>query len=159
MNTILLATDGSPSAKRAASEAIELAKATGWELRIVTAWRIPLATYGYSPLVYPTDIADIEREYAAGVLAEAVETASEAGVAATSELRHGEAAAEICAAAREVDAHLIILGAHGWGMLARLVFGSVSSAVLHAAHCPVMVIREPHGAETTVPEQTAAAVG
>ena len=80
MNTILLATDGSPSAKRAASEAIELAKATGWELRIVTAWRIPLATYGYSPLVYPTtDIGDIEREYAAGVLAEAVETASGGG--------------------------------------------------------------------------------
>jgi nucleotide-binding universal stress UspA family protein len=157
MKTILLATDGSPSAKRAATEAIELAKATGWQLRIVTAWRIPLATYGFSPMVYPADIADIEREYATGILAEAVESAREADVAAASELRHGEPAGEICAAARESNAHLIVMGAHGWGALGRLVFGSVSSGVLHGAHCPVMVIRELHDDEHQAAEAAAAA--
>jgi Universal stress protein family. len=50
VNTILLATDGSPSAQAATVEAIELASATGWSLRVLTVWQTPVLTsFGYAP--------------------------------------------------------------------------------------------------------------
>jgi nucleotide-binding universal stress UspA family protein len=153
MDTILFATDGSPSAKTAAREATELAKATGWSLRVITVWRAPILTgYGFAPAPYMPELADVEREHAEKVAREAVEAAGAAGIEATWELRQGDAPDEICAAANESSARLIVIGAHGWGTLQRLVFGSVSTAVLHHAQCPVLVVR---GAEDEAEAQAA----
>jgi nucleotide-binding universal stress UspA family protein len=142
MQTILLATDGSPSAKKATVAAIELAKATGCKLRVVTVWQIPVYEYGYLPLQYTSEIVDVARDHASAVVEEAVEAARDQGVVATSELRQGQAVEEICTAAAETSADVLVLGAHGWGALKRIVFGSVSTAVLHSAPCPVMVVRD-----------------
>ena len=143
MNTILLATDGSPSAEAATTEAIELCADTGRPLRVVVVWRIPVvAGYGYAPTTVVPELADAEREQAEKVGEEAVSRAHAAGVTATFELREGDAADEICVAARNVTASLIVIGAHGWGAIRRAVFGSVSTHVLHEAPCPVLVVRE-----------------
>jgi nucleotide-binding universal stress UspA family protein len=147
MHTILLATDGSPSAKKATTTAIDLAKATGWKLRVVAAWQIPVYEYGYLPLQYTPELIEAAREHAGTVAEEAVEAARKDGVTATSELRQGVAVDEICAAAAETSADLIVLGAHGWGALKRIVFGSVSTAVLHSAPCPVLIVRDEAEAE------------
>jgi nucleotide-binding universal stress UspA family protein len=141
METILLATDGSPSAAKATNTAIELAQAADWQLRVVTVWAVPLVGYGYAPAVYVPELSEIEREHAGEVARAAVETATADGVAATYEVREGNAVDEICAAAEESSAKLIVLGAHGWGAVKRLVFGSVSAGVLHDAECPVLVVR------------------
>jgi nucleotide-binding universal stress UspA family protein len=146
MNTILLATDGSPSAARATDVAIELAGALGATLHIVTAWRMPVYEYGYVPVPYVPELLEEQRKSAAEALEHAVVPARAAGVEVTSELREGVAADEICAAAQETAADMIVLGAHGWGTAKRLLFGSVSSAVLHHAAAPVLVVRgEPDG--------------
>jgi hypothetical protein len=34
-----------------------------------------------------------------------------------------------------------VIGAHGWGAFGRIWHGSVSMAVTHEAHCPVLVVR------------------
>jgi len=34
-----------------------------------------------------------------------------------------------------------VIGAHGWGAFGRIWHGSVSMAVLHEAHCPVLIVR------------------
>ncbi|WP_018598866.1 universal stress protein [Mycobacterium sp. 155] len=39
------------------------------------------------------------------------------------------------------DARMVVVGGHGRGALGRLLLGSVSSGVLHYAHCPVAIIR------------------
>jgi nucleotide-binding universal stress UspA family protein len=159
MNTILLATDGSPSAEAATSEAVRLAQATGWRLRVVTVWRTPILTgYGYAPVAYVPELAEAEKEHAGNVARDAVDTAAEAGVRGTWELREGDAAEEICAAAAESGAALIVLGAHGWGTLQRLVFGSVSTAVLHHAQCPVLVVRATETQTEKPPERATEAV-
>ncbi len=143
MKTILLATDGSPSAELAAEEAIELAAATGWPLRVVTVWNVPIPTgYGYAAYPLPPDLSEAEREHARAVAAAAVAKAAEANVEATFELREGLPAEEICAAAAETASTLIVLGAHGWGAVKRFLFGSVSTHVMHEAHCPVLVVRD-----------------
>jgi nucleotide-binding universal stress UspA family protein len=149
VNTILLATDGSPSAEAATKEAIALARATGWTLRVVTVWRTPVITgYGLAPAACVPEAAEFEREQAAAVALAAVARAAEAGIGSTWELREGVVPArEICAAADEANARLIVIGAHGWGAIQRLVFGSVSAAVMHRAHRPVLVVRAPEAEE------------
>ena len=143
MDTILFATDGSPTAKEAAQEACGLAAATGWALRVITVWRTPSYTgYGFAPVPNLPELADVEREHAERVAREAVEVARGAGVEATWELREGDASDEICAAADALSARLIVMGSHGWGALQRLVFGSVSTSVLHHAHCAVLIVRD-----------------
>jgi nucleotide-binding universal stress UspA family protein len=141
MKTILLATDGSPSAKKATEVAIELAGGLHAVLRIVSVWRLPVYDYGYVPLQYAPELEEAQQERAGGALEYAVAAAKSAGVDASSELRQGDASDEICAVAAEASADMIVLGAHGWGAVKRMLFGSVSTAVLHHASCPVLVVR------------------
>jgi nucleotide-binding universal stress UspA family protein len=155
VNAIILATDGSPSAQKATGNAIELAQATGWPLRVVTVWQTPILVgsyYGYAvPAEYARELIDAEREYAARVAADAVEQAQAIGVDAQADIREGEPVEEICRAAKDAGASLVVLGAHGWGALKRLVFGSVSGGVLHDAPCGVLVVRDtPETAEPSL---------
>lgn len=53
----------------------------------------------------------------------------------------GEPAEVVIAVARKVSAELIMTGCRGLGLAQRLVFGSVSSAILRDAPCPVLVVR------------------
>jgi nucleotide-binding universal stress UspA family protein len=142
VNTILLATDGSPSAQAATSEAIELANATGWTLRVLTVWQTPVLTsFGYAPSVYDPKLIELEKEHATEVARRAAALAHEAGLDATVEVREGFPADEICAVAAEEQPRLVVMGAHGWGAFKRLVFGSVSNSVLHNATSPVLIVR------------------
>src|SRR5919201_6238340 len=50
MNPIILATDGSPSAAEATKEAVELARATGAKLFVVSVWHAGLTTYSTAAL-------------------------------------------------------------------------------------------------------------
>lgn len=148
MKTILLATDGSPSAQKATGIAIELAGPLDAALRVVSVWHVPVYDYGYVPVQYSPELDEAQRDGAGRAAKQAVETATAAGVRATSEIRQGPAAVEICAAAEETGADMIVLGAHGWGVMKRAIFGSVSTAVLHHASCPVLVVRaDPDEAE------------
>jgi len=55
----------------------------------------------------------------------------------------GDAPAEILGMADEVGSDLIVMGTHGSTGLRRLLAGSVATAVLRGAHCPVLALR-PH---------------
>ena len=57
-------------------------------------------------------------------------------------LRKGTAHLEITAAARELDADLIIISTHGRKGLTRKVFGSTTEKVVRYAPCPVLIVRE-----------------
>ena len=142
MNPILLATDGSRSAQEATKTAVELAKATARPLVVVTAWRVPVSAFGPGLEATLPEIAEHEEARAREALADAVNEAGSAGLDVRGVLREGDPVDEICAAASEAHAALIVIGAHGWGRLRRLVFGSVSNGVLHHAPCPVVVVRE-----------------
>ncbi|HEX3268184.1 MAG TPA: universal stress protein [Gaiellaceae bacterium] len=140
MSTILMATDGSPSAEKATGKAIELAQATGWRLHFVTVWSLSSAPFGYPPVMY-APYTELKQDNAFDVLRAAVDEARAAGVEATSELHEGIPVEEICAAAEKVGAGMIVIGAHGRGLVKRLVLGSVSNGVVHKAPCPVLVVR------------------
>ncbi len=54
---------------------------------------------------------------------------------------HGEPAAAICQTATRLGVDLVCMGSHDKGKLSEVVLGSVSSAVLKKAPCPVLVVR------------------
>lgn len=142
MNSILFATDGSPSAQKALGEAIQLAKDTGALLRVLTVWQIPIITgFGYGPVACVPQQIEEEKHRARAVAEAAAQAASDAGLAATYEVVEGQPAAQICAFASQHDVQMIVLGAHGWGAFKRFLTGSVSTRVLHDAPCPVLVVR------------------
>ncbi len=64
-----------------------------------------------------------------------------AGLAAESEVRSGDPAAEILAAARETGADLIVMGSRGQSGMQRLLLGSVARNVLLHADCSVLIRR------------------
>lgn len=142
---MLVATDGSPNAIRAADMAARL----GQELRkaevvLVKVGHIPTLALG-SP--GPDGLVDL------GGLVEGLERAGlaildrTAKVFARSEIpvtrvyRQGEPAAEILKVANETRADLLIVGSRGLGLVGGLILGSVSERVLHGAHRPVLVVR------------------
>jgi nucleotide-binding universal stress UspA family protein len=57
---------------------------------------------------------------------------------------HGDPREEIPALAEQWTADLVVIGARGLGAVKRLVLGSVSTAVVHAAHCAVLVVKDSH---------------
>ncbi|RJP35289.1 MAG: universal stress protein [Actinobacteria bacterium] len=61
------------------------------------------------------------------------------GMKVTQLLKHGSPSTEIVEAAKEVDANLIFLGAHGKGFLNRAILGSVSERVLKLSDRSVMI--------------------
>jgi nucleotide-binding universal stress UspA family protein len=77
-------------------------------------------------------------QYLAGIAAEL----RAKGVRVQTRARVGEAVAEILAGARDVEADMIAMTTHGRGGLGRLLFGSVTEAVLRQAEIPVFVMRQ-----------------
>ena len=151
MKPIVLATDGSPSAAEATLDAVELAKALGVALVVVSVEHVVVPSswsYGYGDLL--TELTKLERAHVEKTLAHAKAVAAEAGVACEIVPRRGTVPDEICRVAKQHDARLIVVGAHGWGSAGRLWHGSVSRAVLHQASCPVLVVRG--GPESLAPE-------
>ncbi|CAL1543079.1 unnamed protein product [Lymnaea stagnalis] len=49
----------------------------------------------------------------------------------------------IIKAAKEEDATSIVMGTRGLGKIRRTLLGSVSEYVVHHAHCPVTIVRNP----------------
>jgi nucleotide-binding universal stress UspA family protein len=141
MKPIMLATDGSPTAEKATETAIELSRALGAELVVVTVWEIPYTTVGLAPAPVAGDLAQLSEDDARTIATKAAARAEEAGVETRTVVLRGITVQEICAAADKFDPRMVVVGSHGWGIVRRALFGSVSTGVLHHAKCPVLVIR------------------
>jgi nucleotide-binding universal stress UspA family protein len=143
MKTILIATDGSPSALEAVEFGLELAKEQGVKPIFVHAVPavdvLPGGGFGITAAV-PHDVTDHDR----APLDEAAELAEKAGVHARTRLLKGDAVNEIVAYADNIDADLIVLGSRGHGAIANALLGSVSRGVLHDARRPVLIVRGTH---------------
>jgi nucleotide-binding universal stress UspA family protein len=149
MKPVMLATDGSPTAEKATEKAIELARLLGTELVILSVWDIPYAAVGLAPMAVTGEVALAGREDAQKVVDEAAASATEAGVAARCLLLRGSPVDEIRLATEKFAPPFLVVGSHGWGVVKRALFGSVSTGVLHHVECPVLVVRGV--AEVTVP--------
>lgn len=138
---VLVPLDGSDEAEKALSPARDLALTLGSELLLLSVVE-PIAVYPYRHLEAIGDLAEIqeaEAEQYLGQVATKLRTAD--GVAVSTRITHGEAAAQICAVAREVDAAAIAMFTHGRSGLARVLLGSVATRTLHQSTVPVLIYR------------------
>jgi nucleotide-binding universal stress UspA family protein len=142
MKTIVIATDGSPSALEAVEYGLELASDQDAEPIFVhvapTTEVLPVTGFGMgAPASVPHELDEHDRE----ALHAAVEIAAMKGLEAKAELLTGNAADAIVAYADSVDADLIVVGSRGHGAIAGALLGSVSRSVLREATRPVLVVR------------------
>jgi nucleotide-binding universal stress UspA family protein len=132
LRRLLVATDGSESARRA--RALALGLAATFDARVDALYVVERRFGRSGPL---RDLLDRQAE-AVGRATRAA--AARAGVEAAVETRVGRPAPAILDAADERSADLIVLGTHGRTGLDRLAMGSVAAAVARDADRPVLTV-------------------
>ena len=144
MPGITVGIDGSSHSARALEWALNEAAIRHAPLTVLTVHSVAVSGWSGNPIVLPGDADDQEKAYQA---------AEEMTLKVASQLQLGEAqpasvtvraivgfpAEELIKAS--ADADLLVVGSRGAGGFARLMMGSVSSQVVHHAHCPVAVVR------------------
>lgn len=136
---VIIATDGSESADQAVAAGARLARELGARAVVVYV-RPSLGTLGEP--YYQQKLSE-QMEHARAALDHARRLADDEGVAAAEEIMEGEAAEQIVELARARDALVIVVGSRGLGAVAGALLGSVSSAILHRADRPVLVVPRP----------------
>lgn len=147
MTTIIVGVDGSPSSEVALDWA--LAEAVLRESRVValTVSALPWSL-GYDPN-WPADRDQIAGERRAEV--EAAVAASKARIGAPDDLEvearvHLDERPAFVLITAAADADLLVVGSRGRGGFTGMLLGSVSTACVHHAPCPVVVV--PAAADT-----------
>ena len=141
MSGILVGLDGSAHSEQTLAWAVAEAAARKAPLTVLAVHEVASNHWTGHPVLYPGDQPELEkiRLAAEDMTHKAVPQAGQPGPASvTVRAVSGLAAEELIGASREAD--LIVVGSRGGGGFAKLMLGSVSSKVLHHAHCPVAVI-------------------
>jgi len=130
---ILLPTDGSDDAVRAAEAASDLAKKSGAELHVVHVWH---DVRGFAHDFVKREL----RRQGQEILDEQVERiGASGGEVAKAHLRRGRTSGEVIALCKEIDAELLVVGSRGLGTVQRILMGSQSEEIVHRAQVPVLV--------------------
>jgi nucleotide-binding universal stress UspA family protein len=153
--TVVIAFDGSPAARRAVEEAARVFRSS--HALVVTVWEEGLAyvpplapTEGMmtmSPMVDPEVAREIDRsahEHAERVSQEGAALGSSLGLEAQPLAVPDERdiAKTVLAVAEKHQAAAIVVGSRGLGGLRARLEGSTSKALLKRAPCPVLVVHE-----------------
>jgi nucleotide-binding universal stress UspA family protein len=140
--TIVVGTDGSPTAGEAVRQATELAKASGATVHLVCAYK-PLEAYAAVPEALPPNIHELfdPAGVAKTALDEAAAKVRAEGVACEIYVVSGDPANAVIDVAEAQHADLIVVGNKGMASKARFLLGSVPNKVAHHAPCGVLIAR------------------
>lgn len=144
---VLLAVDGSPTSEAAVNEVASRVWPEHTEVRVITAYELPLAPAPETWALPPDYFEKLDR--AAREHAQAVEHAVVLKLAAslnpsvkvTGNILPGSPRSIILEEADRWMADLVVVGSHGYGAWHRFLLGSVSQAIVSHARCSVEVVR------------------
>jgi nucleotide-binding universal stress UspA family protein len=143
MTRVLIGTDGSALARRAAERArgvLDIDEVLVVSIvQPVLAGALPVGPNGgylTSGLEDP-DLTEQRHSEAAAIAADLAATFP----TATTRVLDGEPGPELCRLAEDEAVGVIVVGSHGAGFLRRVLLGSVSHYLLQHAPCPVLVVR------------------
>ncbi|MCS4541385.1 MAG: universal stress protein [Euryarchaeota archaeon] len=151
---ILLATDGSPSARKAEDHAIEIAKKFGSRLEAlyvidpefsarIRSHRVTVPVKTNNTTVpFHEYIEQALMKKGEEILGDVKEKAEKEGIRVDTKIRKGNPAEEIIREAEDTFCEVIVMGSKGLKGLSRAFIGSVADKVSRRAPCPVLVIRE-----------------
>lgn len=150
---VLVATDGSESARKAATFAGELARALSARVSVLfvqddaivvsSAWGAGEVPWAAAPGAMSVEEVRtmLEKQAHESELKDTVAAVGETTQSVESVMIWGHPASEICRYAREQDVDLIVIGSHGRSGFREALLGSVSHAVANRASCPVTIVR------------------
>lgn len=136
MSSILVAYDGSESAKRALERTVELAREGATVAVVSVAAALHPMGGRSSGGVDPEELTERGQE-----LEQAKRTLTQRGIDARTIEVVGDPPTAIRDAATEVAADVIVVGTRGRGAIKGALLGSVSTALVHNAPCDVLVVR------------------
>ena len=142
--SIVVGTDGSDTATTAVRQAIELARAVGARIELVSAYEpVSDARLREESIVVPKDLHWMinPREDVLATLEEAAGEIRTADVEVEIFARQGDPADAILDVAEERGSDLIVVGNKGMTGAKRFLLGSVPNKVSHHAPCSVLIIR------------------
>lgn len=144
-NKILVCSDGSEAALKAARAAAEIAKKFDSRVVLLNVFTPSPSTMTFVGAPDAVPYAQMAVGYADEVQ-EAVELRTgrifdEMKVAYEGRREMGHPVDRIVGVAEEEQVDLIVMGSRGLGGFQRILLGSVSDGVLHHAHCPVLIVR------------------
>jgi nucleotide-binding universal stress UspA family protein len=143
MAGITVGVDGSHGAHRALEWAMKEAAVRNVRLTVLTVHEVAASAWTGNPIILEADAPELQKVSDAAQEA-ATKAADELGesrpASVTVRAVNGFPAQELIDASRDAD--LVVVGSRGAGGFARLLMGSVSSQVMHHAHCPVVVVAE-----------------
>jgi nucleotide-binding universal stress UspA family protein len=143
-NPILCASDFSPSCRKALSLGLSVAQEADARLILLHVLQFPANNSGLMPLqpiiVDPIDRTESRRE---ALLRLKGGLASEAPLRCHPEaiVVEGNPSEAILRIAEDEQVGLIVMGVESRGAIDRMLFGSTTRRVIHAARCPVLSIR------------------
>jgi nucleotide-binding universal stress UspA family protein len=137
-SSIVVGTDGSPTAEIALGKAVDLARLTGATLHVVSAYEpAPARVTGGAPPGEFTPGSDFKAD---AVLQKALSRARGADIDVKEHAPKGSAADALLAVAKEHGADVIVIGSVGM-QGARRVLGSVPNKISHQASCDVLIVQ------------------
>ncbi|ABU81639.1 universal stress protein [Ignicoccus hospitalis] len=139
MVDFLLAYDGSSPAKKALEEAAWLAKELKGKVYVLYVVDTNALTEVFPD--YTGEVAEIALNKAKEVVNEAVEALRKEGVEAEGLVEAGSVAEKIVEVAKSKNVKYIIMGAHGYSGIKKLLIGSVSDKVIRLSDRPVLVVK------------------
>lgn len=155
---ILVAIDGSPDARQALIQAVDLADCEHSRLTILSAAATPPAI-AYTSVgaaeVLAKSVHDGEEE-ASELLREALESVPE-NVSVTTVTSTKPARMAILSQIKQGEHDLVVLGSRGRGAVRSVLLGSVSHDVLHHSSIPVLIVHAEESSEKRAEGLVAAA--
>ena len=142
--SIVVGTDGSETAGEAVRQATELAKKTGSNIDLVSAYEpVSTARLREENTEVPKDLEWMvnPREDVDATLSAAADQIKAGGVEVEIFAREGDPADAILDVAEERTAGLIVVGNKGMTGAKRFLLGSVPNKISHHAPCSVLIIR------------------
>jgi nucleotide-binding universal stress UspA family protein len=142
MEKILVPVDGSAPSLRAVAFVIARAQISpGMQIYLVNVQEPPPAEIVVEAGI-PAEQWQVEHQRAGREELRAACTAlDEAKLQYTAAVAVGNVADQILARSRELACTQIVMGTRGLGALASLVLGSVAVRIVHAANCPVTLVK------------------
>ncbi len=142
---ILLASDGSENALRAAGFTAGLAKiAPSVKVTVLVVNEMLERMKYYSPLRSPVIFEEVEtffREKTKDALDSTIKVFGDLGIEVEGATKVGNPAQDVVEYAKEKGFAQIVVGSRGMGSLKGIVLGSVSSKIVQLAGCPVTVVK------------------
>lgn len=138
---ILVATDGSENARRAASYGVNIAKATGAEVHALYIISTQHAVTTRTVMGWSEAFEEYLANKGGVAIADVEKLGKEAGVKVEPVFLKGIPADKILNYAEENNIDLIVMGTHGLTGIKRFLIGSVAESVVRHSKAPVMVIR------------------